>query len=104
MLHISSSKYFAVCEVTGCCLGNISLRCGHLCTDDTERFSGEAKATLPASVPAAAAGAPNPDDVLESKHYDHHKLLQNTHIQRIRLCNFTNNILYNIQYVLFTIC
>lgn len=48
-------------------------------TYDTERFSGEAEASLPASVAAAAASAPYPDDVLQTKHYNHHKLLQDKH-------------------------
>lgn len=44
-------------------------------TYDTERFSGEAEASLPASVTTAAASTPYPDDVLQTKHYNHHKLL-----------------------------
>lgn len=48
-------------------------------TYDTERFPGEPEASLPASVAAAAASTPYPDDVLQTKHYNHHKLLQETH-------------------------
>ncbi len=51
----------------------------HTRTYDTERFPGEAEASLPASVAAAAASAPYPDDVLQTKHDNHHKLLQDTH-------------------------
>ena len=48
-------------------------------TYDTEGFPGEAEAALPASVAAAAARTPYPDDVLQTEHYNHHKLLQDTH-------------------------
>lgn len=46
-----------------------------LLTDDTEGFSGKAEAALPSSVAAAASSGPDPDDVLQAKHHDHHELL-----------------------------
>lgn len=47
-------------------------------TYDTERLPGEAKSALPSSIPAAAPGGPDADDVLQPKNHDHHKLLQDT--------------------------
>lgn len=47
-------------------------------TYDAERFPGEAKSTLPSSIPAAAPGGPDPDDVLQPEDHDHHELLQET--------------------------
>lgn len=44
-------------------------------TDDTEGFSGKAEAALPSSVAAAAPSRPDADDVLQTKHHDHHKFL-----------------------------
>lgn len=46
-----------------------------LITDDTEGLSGKAEATLPSSVAAAASGGPDPDDVLQAEHHDHHEFL-----------------------------
>lgn len=47
-------------------------------TYNTERLPGKAESSLPASVAAAAASAPDPDDVLQTENYDHYKLLQHT--------------------------
>lgn len=44
-------------------------------TDDTEGFSGKAEAALPSSVAAAASSRPDADDVLQTKHDDHHEFL-----------------------------
>lgn len=46
-----------------------------LVTDDTEGLSGKAEAALPSSVTAAAASGPDPDDVLQAEHHDHHEFL-----------------------------
>lgn len=54
---------------------------GTSCTYDTEGLPGEAEASLPAPVAAAAAGTPDPDNVLQTKHNDHHKLLQERHMR-----------------------
>lgn len=45
-------------------------------TYNTKRLPGKPETSLPASVAAAAASAPDPDDVLQTKNYDHYKLLQ----------------------------
>lgn len=45
-------------------------------TYDAERLSGEAQTPLPSSVATAASGRPNANDVLQTEHNDHHKLLQ----------------------------
>lgn len=65
------------------------LFCGF--TDDTERLPGEAEAALPASVAAAAASAPYPDDVLQTKHYNHHKLLQDRQTHTFTRCSIVDN-------------
>lgn len=46
-----------------------------LLTDDTEGFSGKAEAALPSSVAAATSSRPDTDDVLQSKHHNHHEFL-----------------------------
>lgn len=61
----------------------------HRPTYDTKRFSGKAETSLPASIAATAASTPYPDDVLQAKHYNHHKLLQDAYtiIHTLEPCN-----------------
>lgn len=47
-------------------------------TNDTEGLPGESEAALPSPVSAATTCRPDPDEVLQTKHHDHHKLLQFT--------------------------
>lgn len=45
-------------------------------TYDTEGLPGETQSPLPSSVATAASGRPDANDVLQTKHNDHYKLLQ----------------------------
>lgn len=49
-------------------------------TYDTEGLSGKPQPSLPSPISAATAGCPDPDEVLQSKHDNHHKLLEITHM------------------------
>lgn len=66
----------------------------HRPTYDTKRFSGKAETSLPASIAATAASTPYPDDVLQAKHYNHHKLLQDpyTIIHTLEPCSIIKTV------------
>lgn len=56
-------------------------------TYDTEGLPGKPQPSLPSSISAATAGCPDPDEVLQSKHDNHHKLLENRVSTHTHMCN-----------------
>lgn len=64
-------------------------------TYNTERLPGKAQSSLPASVAAAAASTPDPDDVLQTENHDHYKLLQDARQNNIKQENKNGNTYCN---------
>lgn len=59
-------------------------------TDDAEGLAGETQPSLPAAISATAARCPDPDEVLQAKHHNHHKLLR--HKNKMKLNYFYSNV------------
>lgn len=68
-------------------------------TYDTEGLPGKSQPSLPSPVSAATASCPDPDEVLQPKDHDHHKLLQIRDNLRSSRLNLKENIWMNWLFV-----